>query len=156
MRYSKTYNWLVAHMGVRQTDCLLWPYSVDVEGYPKGRRHGAVFLGNRLMCELAHGPPPSPKHLAVHSCDVPTCVNPAHLRWATQKENMNDKVVRGRSLRGERHWAVKLTTAIAIECKRRLLAGEGCATIARDVGVDPSAIRLMKKGRNWGWLHVSP
>lgn len=34
--------------------------------------------------------------LVLHSCDNPPCVNPAHLRAGTQKENLADCVSRGR------------------------------------------------------------
>jgi hypothetical protein len=41
------------------------------------------------MCELIHGPAPTPEHEASHLCeDEWLCVNPDHLIWETKKENM--------------------------------------------------------------------
>lgn len=36
---------------------------------------------------------PAPKHssYALHSCHNPACINPAHLRWGTAKENADDR-----------------------------------------------------------------
>ena len=52
------------------------------------------------VCKTAHGPPP-PGYVACHLCvndsnvkprgeDAFVCVNPAHLEWGTQKQNMQD------------------------------------------------------------------
>lgn len=45
---------------------------------------------HRVMCILAHGEPPSPKHVAGHSCHNGSggCVNPRHLSWITASENL--------------------------------------------------------------------
>lgn len=41
------------------------------------------------MCELFHGPAPTPEHEASHLCDQNwLCVMPFHLIWETKKENM--------------------------------------------------------------------
>lgn len=37
-----------------------------------------------------------PVLLAVHTCDNPPCVNPSHLRWATQRTNIRDMDAKGR------------------------------------------------------------
>jgi hypothetical protein len=35
--------------------------------------------------------------MALHLCDVPSCVNPEHLYWGTAQDNVNDMMARGRS-----------------------------------------------------------
>jgi hypothetical protein len=50
---------------------------------------------HRVACERAHGTP-TPGQVAMHSCDNPPCVNPAHLSWGTQSENVRDGWARTR------------------------------------------------------------
>lgn len=40
--------------------------------------------------------------VARHTCDNPPCVNPAHLREGTQRQNVDDAIERGRIARGPR------------------------------------------------------
>lgn len=45
-------------------------------------------VGFRAMLWAIWGPPPSPKHLALHvGCDNHRCLNPFHGRWGTIAEN---------------------------------------------------------------------
>ena len=90
------------HTKYQITDgCWLW----QAGRYPKG--YGMVNLGrdmrgkqftsyaHRVAYVLAKGPIPA--GLAVmHSCDVPACVNPAHLNLGTQADNLRDCRVKGR------------------------------------------------------------
>lgn len=53
----------------------------------------------RLTCEERHGPAPSSAHVASHTvCDNPACVNPNHLTWATQSENIKEAIDKGRAV----------------------------------------------------------
>jgi hypothetical protein len=58
---------------------------------------GDTLYAHRLMCQLAHGDPPTPDHIAAHSCGRghEGCVNPNHLSWKTYSENELDKRVHG-------------------------------------------------------------
>jgi hypothetical protein len=64
-------------------------------------RPRTVRRAHRVMCEIAHGPKPAPGFVAAHTCGKGRegCVNPRHLRWASQKENMADKLLHGTSNR---------------------------------------------------------
>lgn len=74
--------------------CLPWPFSRD-GGVGRGRVGylGKLYWAHRLMCEFAHGPAPTPKHQAAHSCGKghEGCVNPRHLSWKTVSENLLDR-----------------------------------------------------------------
>lgn len=56
-----------------------------------GREHGV----HRYVYELHHGKVPSTL-VILHRCDNPSCINPDHLKTGTQKENMQDKMAKGR------------------------------------------------------------
>src|SRR5579864_3730827 len=88
------------HLWITDGDCLRWI------GSTKGG-HGSMspqVWHNRkyrrvcrMICEEAHGSPPTSKHQAAHDtpngCIGSLCVNPDHLRWATQSENMMDRPI---------------------------------------------------------------
>jgi hypothetical protein len=53
---------------------------------------------------------PSADHVAMHRCDNPICVNPAHLSWGTVAENNEDRVWKARARRAaERSYTAQLT-----------------------------------------------
>lgn len=75
--------------------CWYWMGSVNAYGYGVVWELGRPRLVTRMVCELLHGPIPSGMFV-LHSCDMPRCCNPSHLRVGTPAENAADKVVRGR------------------------------------------------------------
>lgn len=82
---------------VPESGCWIWNGSINNKGY--GQLNGKY--AHRVSYELVKGPIPEGMYL-LHSCDVPCCVNPAHLRPGTQKDNMRDAAERGRIARGAR------------------------------------------------------
>lgn len=90
---GKGIAWLRDHIAYSGDDCLRWPYSRDTKGYGSFGYCGKVLRAHRMMCELAHGEPPTPKHQASHECGngANACCNPRHLSWKTNGENQRDK-----------------------------------------------------------------
>lgn len=85
------FEWLQARINYKGNGCLKWPFSRNNSGYgqvPVGRK---IRKAHRVMCELAHGDPPSSKHHAAHSCRNRNCINPHHLSWKTPSENQFDR-----------------------------------------------------------------
>lgn len=107
-------------------------------------------IASRKMCILAHGPPPSENHQAAHSCGKghEACVNPRHLYWATQVDNMKDQIVHGTRAYGMRHGRRKLTAEQVAEIR----AYSGMARhedIAQKFGVTRRTIGKIISGQRW-------
>lgn len=130
-------------------ECLFWPFAKDQNGYGRLGKKAA----HRLVCEAHNGPPPSPESQAAHSCGNGHmgCVAKFHLSWKTCKQNMQDKVLHGKSARGEKHPMNILSKEQVLEI--RSLKGEmSQKDIASLYGVSRSTIGLIHTSKNWKWL----
>jgi len=79
-------------------ECVVWPfakrkysYGLPINAFGSKRPHV-------IVCEAVNGPAPEGKE-AAHRCGNESCVNPRHLRWATHKENGEDRVEHTRAQR---------------------------------------------------------
>ena len=83
---------------VRKTDaCWLWTGATST-GYGQFKHSGlnATVSAHRLAYESLIGPIPLGS-CVMHRCDVPACVNPAHLALGTHADNMRDSSLKGRA-----------------------------------------------------------
>lgn len=148
-------EWISAHVGHNGRDCLIFPFGIP-SANSRGRAtyKGRVYIASRLMCILAHGKPPSKRHLAAHRCGNghDNCVNPQHLYWATPKQNMDDKNLHGTHNRGERHGNSKLRAEQVKAIRTLLKIGCSINLVARAVGVSTWAISHIGRRTTWGWL----
>lgn len=87
--------------------------------------------------------------LVCHRCDNRLCVNPQHLFLGTNKDNLRDMSEKGRSCRGERQAAHKLTE-MAVKWIRENLGKLSQHQMAKQLGVSVSAVNLVALGRTWG------
>lgn len=82
--------------------CWLWTGGTGRNGYgvftTGTKRDGSIrhHVASRFSWELHHGPIPDGLYVC-HSCDNPTCVNPAHLWLGTQQDNIMDMRQKGRA-----------------------------------------------------------
>lgn len=70
-----------------ETGCLVWVAARSVEGYGRVSVEGRSQLAHRVVWELYVGPIPEGMTID-HLCNRPSCVNIAHLRVASQRENI--------------------------------------------------------------------
>lgn len=127
-------------------------------GTRSGTGHGKLLVGgkltyaHRLSYEVHVGPIPDGM-VVRHRCDVPQCVNPAHLHLGTQADNVADNVRRGRVARGEAVKSAKLTEAKVREIRARYVPYTvSCQTLANEYGVSLKVIEKIVKRR--AWQHV--
>lgn len=70
-------------------DCWMWQGGTNSDGYGKIYFQGRSHLAHRVMAAFTFGQ--FDQRLRVcHTCDVPQCINPAHLFLGTQSQNMRD------------------------------------------------------------------
>lgn len=93
--------------------------------------------------------------IVCHNCDMRNCVNPDHLFLGTHKENTQDMMRKNRHLpcleahKGERSCFAKLTAQQALEVYN---AKGTQSEIGEVYGITQTAVGLIKRGVNWGWL----
>lgn len=140
-----------------ETGCIIWPGAKTDKGYGHVNRDGRNTLVSHLVLESLVEPRPSPDHDAAHAphdvCGNRACVNVAHLRWATRRENMDDRKTDGTLPRGERHGHAKLTADDVREI-RRLYARDDVTqqNLSDRFGVTRSMVGSIVRGQ--AWTHV--
>jgi hypothetical protein len=74
-------------------ECLDWPFAKNRSGYGRLKRDGKLHFVSRLVCQKAHGDPPSNEHQAAHSCGNGHlgCCTKRHLSWKTFQANIMDR-----------------------------------------------------------------
>jgi len=118
MAHQVTKAWFESRVErIPEAGCWIWNGMLTNKGYGKARLHGRSgrkTLAHRVAWELYRGPIQSGL-LVCHHCDVPSCVNPAHLFVGTQTDNMADASRKGRCSRqgaefcgrGHSDWGVR-------------------------------------------------
>lgn len=115
--------------------CWLWEGATDRIGYGKVKFNKKT-VGAHRASFLAHGGSLMPGQCVLHSCDVPQCINPSHLRAGSLVENAREAAARGRlRSRGritdqEKHHVLRLKDE-----------GFSQTKIASQVGIDVSTVR---------------
>lgn len=133
-------------------ECWNWTAGKTKQGYGNigtGGRGTPKTMAHRLSYEIAFGPIPDGKYI-LHSCDNPSCVNPAHLRAGTPKENVHDAMERGRLknpplLFGSKNFKAALTDE---QVKLIKMCGKEIKTsqLAKLFGVAHSTVARIRNG----------
>jgi hypothetical protein len=136
------------------TGCWNWTASKDTHGYGHLRHQGRIRLAHRFSYELHCGPVPEGMQVC-HKCDNRVCLNPDHLFIGTWRDNMLDKLAKGRQSRarqyGNKNPAAKLSEADIIAI-RRAKGSVLQKDLALKYGVDRAHISQIQSGKRWGHL----
>ena len=138
---------------ILKTRCWVWFGSKDSDGY------GAFWIANkkwrthRFSYQFHFSSIPKGQCVC-HRCDNPCCVNPSHLFIGTFSDNNRDRMKKGRNRdqRGERHNMVKLTESQVLEIRSRPYYRGITYALAKEFGVKPTTICLIRHGKIWKHL----
>jgi hypothetical protein len=138
-------------------DCWPWGATLNNKGYGMvwDFERGRKVLAHRASYELHVGPIPEGLTL-MHTCDNPACVNPAHLRVGSHRENMHDKIAKGRAryghMPGSANGNAILTNEAVISLRRDYIAGMDLAGLAKKYGVSRKSLTDYTSGKSWQHL----
>ena len=139
--------------------CLIWPFLKTEKGYGiihfAGRNHRVHRVA--LAVELNQ---PLGKLQACHSCDNPSCANPAHLFAGTHPDNWIDATSKGRQTagvagvqkwRGEKHGRAKLTEMDVQQIRLRCQSAPP-VEVAREFSINRSTVSKISKRLRWAHI----
>lgn len=108
-------------------------------------------FAHKLVALAFHGERPTPKHEVAHWNGVRLDNAPANLRWATVKENAQDKVRHGATADqfGERHSHNKLTDDQVREIRQARQTYGVCVHLSKQFGVTPQTIGKIRRRERW-------
>ena len=140
----------MSHVDKHENGCWLWTAYCMKNGYGTFRLQTKHELAHRASYRLFNGSLDSRD--VMHKCDIPNCVNPAHLGLGTRLENMQDAKLKGRMSTGEKHGRSKLTSnQVDLIKKSTKLQKE----IALEFGISQSHVSCLKSGKKWQHQNVN-
>lgn len=136
---------------------------IDVDGYLRyalidadGNKRAAI--AHRLVAETFIGPAPSELHEVAHNNGSRISNHYTNLRWATRKENDDDRDIHGTRQAGAGNGNAKLTEGdvreirrIYREIKNRERSGK-ISDLARNFGIHHATLIHIATGKSWAHL----
>jgi hypothetical protein len=133
-------------------DCWEWTGAISPQGYGRfGWAMSDVRMAHRVAWALTNGPIPADMHV-LHRCDNRPCVRPSHLFLGTNRDNVDDKMAKGRQSRGETHGRAKLTAPEALAIRVWRIAGYPVARLAEMFGVSEASVSVIANRKKWAHL----
>lgn len=136
-------------------ECWEWTACKTGDGYGQFSLKGQAQLAHRVSWRLANGEIPDGMCVC-HSCDTPSCVNPAHLFLGTQSDNMADMKKKGRhkgwDMTGEKGPNARLDNESIIRIRDYIKSGMSQSKIADIFGVSQTAICHINTGAAWSHI----
>lgn len=134
---------------VKQESCWDWKGIIEHTGYGKlGIR--PPIKAHRASWIIHKGP--IPKGLIVcHTCDNRKCTNPDHLWLGTHKDNIQDRIKKGRcnTAKGTQLKIARLSDGQVKKIKDLLKKGLTCSEIGRQYKVSRKIVSRIKNGETW-------
>jgi hypothetical protein len=144
---DNTNFWSKVH---KTTTCWLWTAHTDRDGYGTITANKRQYRAHRYSL-IIHGHTVPKTSKVLHTCDNPSCVNPAHLKIGTQQQNIVDRQNKKRQAVGERVGASKLTEQDVLDIRNAYPAIK-LRELARKYNVSEGTIRCVV--RRLTWQHI--
>ena len=126
---------------VGNTDCWVWTGSATPNGYGQfSCGNYKTILAHRFAYSLWIGEIQDGK-LVCHSCDNKWCVNPKHLFLGSEKDNIQDAIIKRRLRFGEIHHNSKMTDTQVASCRSKWRSSADTRSLASEFGVSRSTIQ---------------
>ena len=133
-----------------ENGCTLWTACVDRDGYGQFWYSGRNVKAHRYSAGMLDWPP---EIVTRHTCHTPACVNPEHLGYGSNADNVRDKVEAGRQAKGVDVGNAKLTEEQVLEIRRRYAAGGVFQReLGDEYGVTNALISLIVRREIWTHL----
>jgi hypothetical protein len=129
----------------QENGCWIWQASINREGYgtfvpDNGKKSG---LAHRESLVLFRKSTLKASDYILHSCNTKPCVNPDHLKIGDAKENYQDFLKTGDTLR------IKLSPKKIIKIRKLFLSSVSYRDIAKIFQVSANTIFDIIKRRTW-------
>lgn len=135
---------------VRKGDCLIFTGCLNASGYGTIQVNRKSLLAHRVSYEIHKGPIPEGL-VVMHSCDMPSCVEPRHLSAGTQADNVEDMISKGRKvvLKGTSHGRARLSDADVLQIYHSDLSD---SELAKQFRVNRSVPWKIRRGKLWAHI----
>lgn len=136
--------------------CWNWTGAKFHYGHGVFRYRGKNLKAHRVSAELFLGS--SDGRQVNHHCDNPSCVNPRHLYYGTQKQNCEDRERRGRgrgvppTAVGESNGNSKLNAAEVLQIRQMCSEGHTNSHIGRMFNISNQLVSAIKLRQVWKHL----
>lgn len=118
--------------------CWIWKRATR-NGYGVLSIDSKLMYAHRASFALFNGGIPKNKCI-LHKCDNPLCFNPKHLFPGTRAENAEDRDLKGRTAKGERHYKTKLSEQDVLKMRCLEALGQSHTSLAKEFGITRTSV----------------
>ena len=136
---------ILADVDISKDDCWIMP-GPKTGGYVRVKVNGVDKLAHRVVYESVYGDVGD--KIVMHRCDNRACVRIDHLECGTAKENNDDRVAKGRSVKPKGVVSnSKISFAQAEEFRARNAAGESMCSLSKVFRISKQSGSRILKGK---------
>jgi hypothetical protein len=149
---------------ISETGCQIFLGGLNKDGYGQTWYQGKNITTHRLSYKLHKGELKDGL-VIMHTCDMPSCINPNHLNQVMQSINNDDKMIKGRhkvasgddhymrinrfTRAGEKCPTVKLKEQQVLEIRKLFADGLNQSLISSIFSISRTCVSAIVTRRNW-------